>query len=107
MKHIQLTLRQVADSPALTVEGELNKLASNISIGRNMVGVHYFSDYIDSIRLGELVAIGILEEQALMYNSQQFPFSMAVPLFDGGTVVIGTVDEQHSLNKRKFKRFWL
>ena len=56
-----------------------------------MAGVHYFSDYIDSIRLGELVALGILEEQALMYNSQQFPFSMTVPLFDGGTVEIGTI----------------
>lgn len=30
---------------ALTVEGELNKLAANISIGRNWAGVHYFSDY--------------------------------------------------------------
>ncbi len=85
------TLRQVANSPALTVEGELNKLASNISIGRNMAGVHYFTDYIESLRLGELIAIGILEEQALMYNTQQFPFEMTVPLYDGGEVVIGTI----------------
>jgi hypothetical protein len=28
----------------LTVEGELNKLASNISIGRDWAGVHYFTD---------------------------------------------------------------
>lgn len=78
------------NSPALTVEGELNKLASNISIGRDFAGVHYFSDYLESLRLGELIAIGILEEQALMYNRLQFPFSMTVPLFDGGKVVIGT-----------------
>jgi hypothetical protein len=84
------SLRVVNDCATLTVEGELNKLASNISIGRNMAGVHYFSDYIESLRLGELIAIGILEEQALMFNSRQFPFSMTVPLFDGGTVVIGT-----------------
>lgn len=84
------TLRKVNDNPALTVEEELNKLASNISIGRNMAGVHYFSDYLESIRLGELIAIGILEEQALMYDRLQFPFFMTVPLFDGGTVVIGT-----------------
>ena len=83
------TLKPV-DNPALTVEGELNKLASNISIGRNMAGVHYFSDYLESIRLGELIAIGILEEQALMYDRLQFPFFMTVPLFDGGQVVIGT-----------------
>ncbi|PZD72660.1 hypothetical protein C1752_03496 [Acaryochloris thomasi RCC1774] len=79
-------------SKPLTVEGELNKLASNISIGRNMAGVHYFSDYIESLRLGELIALGILEEQALTYNSHQFPFSMTVPLYDGGTVVIGTIE---------------
>ncbi|MGP1386665.1 MAG: vanadium-dependent haloperoxidase [Thainema sp.] len=66
----------------LTVEGELNKLASNISIGRNWAGVHYFTDYIESIRLGETVALGILEEQKLTYGEN---FSMTIPLFDGGT----------------------
>lgn len=66
----------------LTVEGELNKLAANISIGRNWAGVHYFTDYIESIRMGEQVALGILEEQKLTYGEN---FSMTVPLFDGGT----------------------
>ena len=69
----------------LTVEGELNKLASNISIGRNWAGVHYFTDYHESIRLGEAIAIGILEEQKLTYGEN---FSMTVPLYDGGTVRI-------------------
>lgn len=69
----------------LTVEGELNKLCSNISIGRNWAGVHYFSDYIESIRLGERIAIGILEEQKLTYGEN---FSMTVPLFDGGSIRI-------------------
>jgi len=69
----------------LTVEGELNKLASNISIGRNWAGVHYFTDYIESIRLGESIALGILEEQKLTYGEN---FSMTVPLFDGGVVRI-------------------
>lgn len=64
----------------LTVEGELNKLCSNISIGRNWAGVHYFSDYLESIRLGEAVALGILEEQKLTYGEN---FSMTIPLFDG------------------------
>ncbi|MEM7525936.1 MAG: hypothetical protein AAF360_19715, partial [Pseudomonadota bacterium] len=35
---------------ALTIQGELDKLAANISIGRNMAGVHYYSDYYDSLR---------------------------------------------------------
>lgn len=72
-------------SATLTVEGELNKLASNISIGRDWAGVHYFSDYIESLRMGEQIAIGILEEQKLTYGEN---FSMTVPLFDGGLVRI-------------------
>ncbi len=71
----------------LTLEGELNKLAANISIGRNMAGVHYFSDYYDSLRMGEEIAIGILQEQALTYSTD--PFVLSVPTFDGDVVRIG------------------
>lgn len=71
----------------LTLEGELNKLAANISIGRNMAGVHYFSDYYDSARMGEKIAIGVLEEQALGYPTD--PFVLSVPTFDGEVVRIG------------------
>ncbi|MEO0837260.1 MAG: vanadium-dependent haloperoxidase, partial [Cyanobacteria bacterium J06642_3] len=71
----------------LTLEGELNKLAANISIGRNMAGVHYFSDYFDSLRMGEEIAIGILEEQALTYSTD--PFVLSLPTFDGEVVRIG------------------
>ena len=52
----------------LTVQGELDKLAANISIGRNMAGVHYYSDYYDSLRMGERIAVGILLEQAPSYG---------------------------------------
>ena len=71
----------------LTLEGELNKLAANISIGRNMAGVHYFSDYYDSLRMGEEIAIGILEEQVLTYSTDSFVLS--VPTFDADVVRIG------------------
>ena len=71
----------------LTLEGELNKLAANISIGRNMAGVHYFTDYYDSLRMGEAIAIGMLEEQALTYSTD--PFVLSVPTFDGDVVRIG------------------
>ncbi|APZ51921.1 vanadium-dependent haloperoxidase [Salipiger abyssi] len=71
----------------LTLEGELNKLAANISIGRNMAGVHYFSDYYDSLRMGEQVAIGMLEEQALCYPTDKAVFSL--PTFDGDLIRIG------------------
>ena len=69
----------------LTVEGELNKLAGNISIGRNWAGVHYYSDYIESLQMGEQIAIGLLEEQKLTYSEN---FSLTVPRFDGTTVRI-------------------
>lgn len=69
----------------LTVEGELNKLASNISIGRDWAGVHYFTDYYESILMGEEIAIGILEEQKLMFGEN---FSMTLPLFGGGSIRI-------------------
>jgi len=72
-------------SLSLTVEGELNKLASNISIGRDWAGVHYFTDYYESARMGEEIALGILAEQKLTYGEN---FSMTVPLFDGGCVRI-------------------
>jgi hypothetical protein len=75
-------------SHMLTLEGELNKLAANISIGRNMAGVHYFSDYYDSLRMGERIAIEILQEQALCYPTD--PFIVSVPTFDGEVVRIGS-----------------
>ncbi|MEM7444885.1 MAG: vanadium-dependent haloperoxidase [Pseudomonadota bacterium] len=71
----------------LTLEGELNKLAANISIGRNMAGVHYYSDYYDSLRMGEEIAIGMLEEQAICYPTD--PFILSVPTFDGRVHRIG------------------
>ena len=70
------------DKP-LTVEGELNKLAANIAIGRNWAGVHYYTDYIESMRMGEQIAIGLLEEQKLTFPEN---FTMTVPIFDGGAV---------------------
>ncbi|MEM9897547.1 MAG: vanadium-dependent haloperoxidase, partial [Bacteroidota bacterium] len=69
----------------LTVEGELNKLAANISIGRDWAGVHYFTDYYESILMGEQIAIGILEEQKLMFGEN---FSITLPMFNGNTIRI-------------------
>lgn len=80
--------REVIDCP-LTLEGELNKLAANISIGRNMAGVHYFSDYYDSLRMGEEIALAMLEEQAICYAAD--PFVLTVPTFDGGVRRIGAL----------------
>ena len=47
--------------------------------------MHYYSDYIESFRMGEQIAIGVLEEQKLTYREN---FSLTVTLFDGSTVRI-------------------
>jgi hypothetical protein len=44
----------------LTIGGELNKLASNISMGRNFAGVHFRSDAEEGMKLGEAVAVAYL-----------------------------------------------
>jgi len=74
------SLRQITLNRPLTVEGELNKVAANVAIGRDWAGVHYYSDYYESFKLGEEVALGLLEEQKLQYGET---FSMTIPLLDG------------------------
>ena len=54
--------------PALTAGHELDKVAANVAIGRNAAGVHWRSDYTESLRLGEAVALTVLEEQKACYN---------------------------------------
>lgn len=77
----------------LTVQGELNKLAANISIGRNMAGVHYYTDYYESARLGERIAVAILEEQASLYDEA---VTMRFTSFDGDDVhVVGDNGATH------------
>lgn len=49
-----------ADAAAMTVGGELNKIASNVAMGRSMGGVHWRSDNTRSLRLGEQVSAFIL-----------------------------------------------
>lgn len=63
----------------LTLRGELNKLMWNISNARNIAGVHYYSDYIESALLGEAITIGILREQMVAYHGEE-KVSMTVPL---------------------------
>lgn len=72
---------------SLTLEGELNKLAANIAIGRDMAGVHYYSDYFDSLRMGERVAVGLLLEQLLTYNEH---VSMRFTSFDNDKIKLST-----------------
>lgn len=73
------------EGPPLTVGGELNKVASNIANARNGAGVHWRTDAVNSLILGETVTIGILQEQKLTYNDE---VKMTLTKFDGTTITI-------------------
>jgi hypothetical protein len=72
--------------PALTVRGELNKLASNVATGRNIGGVHWRSDAMESLRAGEAAAISILRDQRACYNEKFGGFTFTK--FDGTRVTV-------------------
>lgn len=73
------------DQASLTVGGELNKLAANLSLACCMAGINWRSDCIRSLQFGEAIAIGFLEEQKLTYpGSACFPFTQ----FDGKTITL-------------------
>jgi hypothetical protein len=75
-----------ADAGDLTVGGELNKLASNVALGRNIAGVHWRSDATESLKLGERIAIGILKEAKACYNEDFDGFSLTK--FDGTQITV-------------------
>ena len=50
-----------------TLVGELNKLASNMSLGRNLAGVHYRCDGACGCEMGEQVAISYLQSMTKAY----------------------------------------
>jgi hypothetical protein len=78
--------------PAMTVGGELNKLAGNIALFRDAAGVHWRSDYTESLPLGEAIAIGLLQEMSLGFNEDDAFFELTrfdgqkIRIFDGKVV---------------------
>ena len=75
-----------SDAGQMTVGGELNKVAANIAIGRNIAGVHWRSDYQQSVLLGEALAITILRDQRPTYNENFNGFTFTK--FDGTTITV-------------------
>ena len=73
-------------SDTLTVGGELNKIASNVALGRNVAGVHWRSDGTESLLLGEALAISVLKDQKNCYNETFSGFSLKK--FDGTTITV-------------------
>jgi len=70
-----------ADADSLDINGELSKLAFNISLGHGIhAGIHFRSSSFWSILLGEQVALSILRDRAKSYAE---PFTITITKFDG------------------------
>ena len=74
------------DAGQITVGGELNKLARNVSFGHGVLaGIHWRTDTDYSMTLGEAMAISILQEKAKCYHEK---FSITFTKLDGNRVTI-------------------
>jgi hypothetical protein len=75
-----------SDGNKITVNGELNKLAHNVSFGHGIhAGIHWRSDTDVSMVLGEATAISILQDQAQTFNQK---FTVHFTKLDGTTATI-------------------
>lgn len=73
----------------LTVDGELHKLAHNVSFGHGIhAGIHWRSDTDVSIRFGEAVALSFFQDLACTYAE---PFTINLTTIDGQTATITNV----------------
>ena len=71
----------------VTVEGELNKLANNVAIGRDAAGVHYRQDGVEGLFVGEQQAIALLQDKSRTLNESNFD-GFTLTKFDGTTINI-------------------
>ena len=75
-----------SDRDNLDINGELNKVAYNVSFGHGIhAGIHFRSSTYWSILLGEQVALSVLQDRAKSYNE---PFTISITKFDGTTATI-------------------
>lgn len=51
-----------SDIANMTIEGEINKLASNVALGRDWAGWHFRTDGVDGMMLGEFIAMKYMED---------------------------------------------
>ncbi|MBV8642369.1 MAG: vanadium-dependent haloperoxidase, partial [Candidatus Eremiobacteraeota bacterium] len=61
----------------LTLGNEINKLANNIALGRDAAGVHYRSDSINGLFVGEQQALGLLCDYSRTYNERFDGFGLS------------------------------
>jgi hypothetical protein len=78
----------------LTLGMEIEKLASNIAIGRDAAGVHYRTDSLEGLRVGESQAVDLLRDISRTYNERFEGFELTT--LDGrqlrianGAVIVG------------------
>ena len=76
-----------SDANQLTVNGEINKLASNIGLARDFAGIHWRSDYEWGLKLGEAAALSLLRDQSSNYAGEDFD-GFTITKFDGTTVTV-------------------
>jgi hypothetical protein len=75
-----------ADRDTLTINGELSKLAYNISFGHGIhAGIHFRSSTQGSVLLGEQLGLSVLKDRALSYTE---PFRITLTKLDGTTANI-------------------
>jgi hypothetical protein len=80
-----LSLEPYTGGP-LTIGNELNKLAANIARARDASGVHWRSDGMKGLLLGEALAIKILKDLKANYWEQFAGFQLTK--FNGRTIII-------------------
>lgn len=74
------------DAGQITVNGELNKLANNVSFGHGIhAGIHWRTDTSSSVQLGEAVTISMLQDRAATYAEK---FTVSLTKIDGTTATI-------------------
>jgi hypothetical protein len=74
------------DAGQITVNGELNKLAHNVSYGHGIhAGIHWRSDTETSMLLGEAMALSFLQDRARTYHEK---FTVQLAKLDGSTATI-------------------
>ena len=72
--------------PTLTLGNEIDKLAANVALGRDSAGVHFRSDSMQGLLVGEQQALGLLADYSRTYNERFAGF--AVTRLDGRRVLI-------------------
>jgi hypothetical protein len=76
-----------SDANQITVNGEINKLASNIGHARNFAGIHWRSDYQWGLKLGEAAALSVLRDQSGIYAGEDFE-GFEITTFDGEAITV-------------------